>query len=310
MNILKYSIPLAILLKCVIASESVVVKEDVTEVVEEDGFENIKQLWYEKWINRNDLFDHVVTKSVEFIVGFINQVWRAKRPTLAALFIKRFEEVDDVLEKINYTDDDLINLTTYRPELAESHETFFKVIDKIKGPTYQEWAVKWGVIKLFDAKKHASVVPLINALEKRQFKGRTLENAAIQEAFKSGTLRSIKYFVEEFHEHPAITHEEYAYGLIVSWEKLDVFQFLLDQADQGDLEKAKEHHRCKEDAASSKIIDDAFSRAEPAGSRHARPAERAERVRLAKEAFDETPSINLGQKKGGGPEDIIFDYLA
>ena len=43
----------------------------------------------EKWENRKDLFDHVVMKNTEFIVGFINQVENLKRPTLAALFIKR-----------------------------------------------------------------------------------------------------------------------------------------------------------------------------------------------------------------------------
>ena len=43
MNILKYSISLAILLKCVIASESGV-KEDVIEALEENGFESIKRI--------------------------------------------------------------------------------------------------------------------------------------------------------------------------------------------------------------------------------------------------------------------------
>ena len=42
MNILKYSIPLVILLKCVIASESGV-KEDVIKALEEDGFGSIKR---------------------------------------------------------------------------------------------------------------------------------------------------------------------------------------------------------------------------------------------------------------------------
>ena len=42
-----------------------------------------------------------------------------KRPTLAALFIKRSDVVDQVLEKIKYDDYDLIDLTNYRPELAE-----------------------------------------------------------------------------------------------------------------------------------------------------------------------------------------------
>ena len=39
----------------------------------------------------------MVMRSVEFIAGFINQVVNAKRPTLAALFIKRADEVDQVL---------------------------------------------------------------------------------------------------------------------------------------------------------------------------------------------------------------------
>ena len=46
--------------------------------------------------------------------------------------------VDQVLKKIKYNDNDLMDLTTYRPELAESHDKFFKVIDKIKDPGNQE----------------------------------------------------------------------------------------------------------------------------------------------------------------------------
>ena len=50
-------------------------------------------------------------KSVEFITGFINQVEDAKRPTLAALFIKRPDIVNEVLKKIKYNDNDLSRLT-------------------------------------------------------------------------------------------------------------------------------------------------------------------------------------------------------
>ena len=50
-------------------------------------------------------------RSVEFIVGFINQVENVKRPTLAALFIKRPDIVDEVLKKIEYDDYDLMDLT-------------------------------------------------------------------------------------------------------------------------------------------------------------------------------------------------------
>ena len=171
--------------------------------------------------------------------------------------------------------------------------------------------MRLGVLNLFDAKKHGSVIPLINALEKRQFNGRNLKNVAIQQAFYEGAERGIKDIVEELHEHTAITSERYANGLIKSWknDKLNTFPFLLSQADQGDLEKLKKYDKYKNDPEFRKAIDDAFPRAEPAGSRHARPAERAERVRLAKEAFSEFPSTNLSPKNGGGPENIIFDYI-
>ena len=48
----------------------------------------------------------------EFIVGFINQVENAKKPTLAALSLKRPDKVDKVLKKIKYNDNDLRDLTT------------------------------------------------------------------------------------------------------------------------------------------------------------------------------------------------------
>ena len=67
-------------------------------------------------------------------------------------------------------------------------------------------AVSEGVINLFNAKKHDSVIPLINALESSTL-SRNLKDAAIQEAFYQGARRGIKYIVEEFHEHPAITSE-------------------------------------------------------------------------------------------------------
>src|ERR1700722_19539790 len=97
------------------------VEEDVIEAVEEDGFVSINEYWY-KWKDRNDLFDYVVTKSVEFIIGFINQVGNLKISTLAALFIIRSDEVDHVLKKVNYNDYELMYLTKCRPELAEFHE--------------------------------------------------------------------------------------------------------------------------------------------------------------------------------------------
>ena len=44
-----------------------------------------------------------------------------------------------------------------------------------------------------------------------------------------------------------------------------IFPFLLAQADQGDLEEVKKCDEYKEDPEFRKAIDDAFSKAEPAG---------------------------------------------
>ena len=59
MNILKYSISFVILLKCIIASESVVTGSH--QALEEEEFERIKRRW-EKVVETRDLFDHVVMK--------------------------------------------------------------------------------------------------------------------------------------------------------------------------------------------------------------------------------------------------------
>ena len=88
--------------------------------------------------------------------------------------------IDDVLGRVEYNDDDLCDLTNYRPELAGSPEKFFRVLDKIKEPEMQEMAVRGGVSNLFKAGKHDLVVPLVNALGKRTFKSDRLKDVAIQ----------------------------------------------------------------------------------------------------------------------------------
>ena len=154
-------------------------------------------------------------------------------------------------------------LTEYRHELAQSHKGFFKVMDKIYDPKEQERAVWSGVFNLFEACKHDYVIPLINALEKRRFKSGNLQVVAIREAFHNGAWRNIKYFVEKFYEHLAITSENYANGLVVSWQHdkfKEVFPFLLDQADQGDLEEVKKDDYYRKMRISAKPLMMPFQR--------------------------------------------------
>ena len=162
----------------------------------------------------------------KFIIGFLNQIRRAKSYTLAALFLKRSDDiVDQVLEKIKYNDYDLRRLTTWRVELAKSHEEFFKVIDRIGKSENQEEAVKNGVMNLFEIKEHDSSIPLINALESRMFNGRSLKKVAIRVAFEKGTINGITDIVKELHDRPAITHMRYAAGLSKSWNRANRIRF-------------------------------------------------------------------------------------
>ena len=87
----------------------------------------------------------MIAKGADATVRLIQNVGRAKRRVLAALFDKGEGMIDGVLGRIEYDDDDLCGLTDYRPELAGSPEKFFRVLDKIKDPENQETAVRWGV---------------------------------------------------------------------------------------------------------------------------------------------------------------------
>ena len=90
----------------------------------------------------------------------------------------------------------------------------------------------------------------MNALGKRTFKSKRLKDVAIQSAFYEGADRDIQDIVGLYYGHPAITSEEYADGLYESWnngEPNQVFQFLLEQADQGDLDEAKKKYASESD---------------------------------------------------------------
>ena len=120
-----------------------------------------------------------------------------REPTLAALFLNSPDKVDKVLEKIDYDDNNLEDLTRHRPELAKSHDSFFRVIDKIKKPHNQEDAISYGVHNLFRVEKHDSVIPLISALENSTL-SRNVKNVAIQRAFYEGARRGVNYLWGNF----------------------------------------------------------------------------------------------------------------
>ena len=248
-----------------------VVGVEFREAVEGEHFGWLEANWL-SWIYRKDLLDYVITKGVVVTVRLIQNVENAKRCALAALFDKGEERmIDGVLGRIDYDDGDLRGLTIYRPELAGSPEKFSRVLDKIEEPGMQESAVRWDVIHLFKAGRHDLVVPLVNALGERTFKSGRLEDEAIQMAFREGAETGYQDIVGLYCEHPAITSVVYASGLFWSWnygKPNQVFPFLLEQANQGDLQKAKEKCEYKNNPGFRHAIDKVLVTAQPAGSRH------------------------------------------
>ena len=263
------------------------------------------------WEQRKDLFDYVIEKSVDVTVWFIQNVGRRERQcVLAALFDKGEGMIDDVLGKVEYNDFDLYDLTEYRPELAGSPEKFFKILDRIEDPRSQGSAVHWGVNNLLRVGRHDLVAPLVDALGKRTFKIDRLKEVAIQQAFYKGTKWGNQDIVAAHYEHPAITSEKYALGLYWSWNKgkpSQVFQFLLDHADQDILELAKKKYTNNCNDQLRQIIDNAIVTAPHTGSRHHHPIEGDKQgAKLATNTLDAA----LGTEKGHQePSNIIASHL-
>ena len=93
------------------------------------------------------------------------------------------------------------------------------------------------------------------------------------------------------------------YGLYESWnngEPNQVFQFLLEQADQGDLDTAKEKFADENFEKFRQAIDKAPEPVPPAGSRHSRFSEKTEAIEEA--STDTVPLITFPE-----PIQVAFD---
>ena len=122
-------------------------EDQFREAAEEGNFEWLNAN-LENWKERRDLLDYVIAKGADVTVWFIQNVEGAKERVLAALFDKGEGIIDEVLGKVKYDDYDLWDLTNYRSELAGSPEKFFRILDKIKEPKNQEYAVRCGCQQL------------------------------------------------------------------------------------------------------------------------------------------------------------------
>ena len=124
-----------------------------------------------------------------------------------------------------------------------SPNDLFSLLGKIEKQEDQEKAIKMVLRICFITSVPNVIDPLLNALEGNEsFKH--LKDVAIKRAFKRGSYHGNKPIVERFHDHPAVTPEDYAEGLIDSGNRSTqdpIFIFLLGEADQDDLNAVKEH---------------------------------------------------------------------
>ena len=102
-----------------------------------------------------------------------------------------------------------------------------------------------------------------------------LKEVVIQEAFKEGAEHHNNTWVERFFDHPAVTPDVYANGLILSGNdnaQDPIFKWLLAEADRADLQavQSKEYYEYLSTEFRA-AIEQALLTANPEGSRHSTP---------------------------------------
>ena len=254
------------------------------------------------WSGRKHLLDYVIANGADFTAQIIGNVIHSKWCVLAALFDYGSKVlIDWVLKGIFYHDRDLYNLTLYRPELADPPEKFFNLLDRIKEPENRVFAVRQCIDEVLITGKHDSVTLLVDALGKRTFHGKSLQDVAIRAAFFEGTTRGIPNIARAYCEHPAINPEWYAYNIWKAWilgGSHQAFLLLLKQAGQDDLDEANREYASYDQFRQA--IGKAPKPIPPAGSRYLRLIERT--------VLEVFASIMNGSDEHG-PGGIVSAYI-
>jgi len=210
--------------------------------------------------------------------------------TLVAIFIKSVTASTDRIP----SQDDLVKAAS-DPELMCSPVDLFNLLGKIEKQKDQEKAIGDGVYKLFERQCIECVILLLDALEgSESFK--YLKDVSIKQAFRSGLYHGNKSIVELLYDHPAVTSQDYATGLINSGCRSTqdpMFIFLLGEADQDDLNAVKKHdwYRTRSEEF-RKMIENALLTAKPGGTRPDR-RNNIQRAKLAIETFENDSSMRI-----------------
>ena len=296
MNILYTTTLSAIFIKCVSASSDDALFQ-FRKAVDEGSMDRAAYLYESirgEHGEMDEMFNHVVdTRDQEFIFKFAKQAKVGEGHLLATLHRKRSPKmIEEAFKVFKFGQKNLVYAAS-RPELMCSPNDLFNLLGKIERQKDRETVINLGVFNLFNNNRPECFDPLLDAFESNE-SFRHLSDVAIQSAFKSGTVNGVKMSVERFHDHHAVTPEVYAQGLINSGlysVHKSIFDFLLKEADQNDLNAVKGNRRYnKSPEEFRKAIEDASITAKSGGTRSTLPIQRAKLVMVI---FEEDSSVRM-----------------
>ena len=245
----------------------------------------------------------------DLIADFVNQTNQANASTLKKLWRdSSTETIEKVLEKVDFSQEDLVNLTSFYG-VAYYPEKFLMFLKKIVKPEDQEKIVEEAIerIKVLSAETSR----LLDALKGKTFRSENLEKLAVQKIFMEGVKsRNVDRLPKGICKHAAITPELYANALTETaadawWCNYDMRRFLLKQADRYDLQTVKEKAGYKSlDPEFRDAVEKALEEAAPGGTRTR--AYDIQTVEKAEETFEELGHPGMSED----PLSIVGDFVA
>ena len=191
-----------------------------------------------------------------------------------------------------------------------SPEKFVDLLNRLETEEAQASVVVKGIAGLFHKKSANCILPLLAAMEGEAFRNEDLIVIAIQKTFREGVLYCSEVGTRDCYNHPAITAEVYASGLIESRRcGVDgpVFKWLLEHADEDDLAEVlvrRGYPKLGTDFRAA--IEDAMSKA-PSGS--TRTSVAVSKGQAVKETHYKTIQVSTLQSNERIYE-IVSEYLA
>ena len=245
----------------------------------------------------------------EFIVSFIRNAYETNGYILNALCKKCSKEtVENVLEKVNFSQKDLIGVASEGNVVCHLPK-FLMLLNKITTPEGQESVITIGMNALIREKSAEFINPMLDALKDKTFRSEHLEAIAIQMTFKEGVKHNREDLLKRTFEHPAITPRLYADALIESeksWESSKLTrEWLLKKADRDDLQAVNDNDGYADLIPPFRnAIENAWEIAPPGGTRtRAYDIQSAEKTK--KEFMDIEHAVAIP-----GIANIIGEYLA